>query len=107
MPSLSEIWENVASWIDLLSNSGSNKDDIIKWYERLALQCDKTVERIKDNGIPVTKLRRAELTDEGPGVAVTNFEVQIRSMEICGLLNLDYYIRLHTDPEPILARMKP
>ena len=36
-----------------------------------------------------------ELTDAGTGASVTNFEVQIRSTEICCLWNLDYYFRLH------------
>lgn len=95
MPSLSEIQENVKACIDLLSNSGSNKDEIIKSRERLALQCDKSLEQIKNIGLPVIKPRWTVLTDAGPGVSVTKFEVQIKSMEICRLWNLDYCIRLH------------
>ena len=45
--------------------------------------------------MPMIKPRWAELTDAGPGVSVSNFDVQIRAMEICRMWNIDYYIRLH------------
>ena len=53
------------------------------------------MERIEDIGLPVTRPRWSELTDAGPGVAVNNFDVEIRLAEICRLWNIDYYSRIH------------
>ena len=54
-----------------------SKDDIIISCEGLALHCGGAIERIKDIGLPMIKPRWSELTDGGPGVSVTNFDVQI------------------------------
>ena len=59
------------------------------------MRCDKALERTQDIGLAVIKPRWSELTDTGPGVSVTNFDVKVRAAEMCHLWNLDYYIRLH------------
>ncbi len=40
-----------------------------------------------------------DLTDGGPGVSVTNYEVRYRAAERMRLLNLDRYIRSHMSTE--------
>ena len=59
------------------------------------MRCDEALERTQDIGLAVIKPRWSELTDTGPGVSVTNFDVKVRAAEMCHLWNLDYYIRLH------------
>ena len=44
---------------------------------------------------PTVKSRIHEFTDGGPGVAVSNRDVQFRAAEIIQLLDLDYYLRFH------------
>ena len=94
-PLISQIQETTKRCVYLLNDVGAIKDDILVSCEGLALHCCRSIERIKDIGLPMIKLRWSELIDGGPGVSVTNFDVQIRAMEICGMWNLDYYIRLH------------
>ena len=95
VPLISQIQETIKRCVGLLNDVEASKHDIIVSCEGLALHCSDAIERIKDIGLPMIKPRWSELTDGGPGVSVTNFDVQIRAMEMCRMWNLDYYIRLH------------
>ena len=56
--------------------------------------CKKTTESLTPL-LPALKSRLHEFTDAGPGVGVTNRDVQIRCAEVILLTNLDYYVRHH------------
>ena len=95
MPLISNIQEAIKKCTDLLTDCRSSKHSIANSCTVLLMRCDEALERIQDIGLPVIKPRWSELTDAGPGVSVTNFDVKVREAEICRLWNQDYYIRLH------------
>ena len=49
--------------------------------------------------LPKVKPRIAYLTDVGPGVGVSNFEVRSRDAELARLWNSDYRVRVHRSRE--------
>ena len=57
--------------------------------------CRDTIALIKDLKLPVVKPRWCDLTDAGPGVGISNFEVKFRDAELCRIFNSDYRMRLH------------
>ncbi|CAB4042502.1 Transient receptor potential cation channel subfamily A member 1 [Paramuricea clavata] len=57
--------------------------------------CEDILMIIKDLQLPTVKPRWCDLTDAGPGVGVSNFEVKFRDAEICRMFSSDYRIRLH------------
>lgn len=87
--------DNINTCTELYNDSTSSKDAIIDSCNTLLTSCNTALDRIQDIGLPCIKPRWSELTDAGPGVSVTNFDVQTRVAELCRLWNLDYYIRLH------------
>ena len=44
--------------------------------------------------LPIVKPRWCDLTDAGPGVGMSSFEVKFRDAEMCRMFNSDYRIRL-------------
>ena len=57
--------------------------------------CMKLVERFGEFDFHPVKPRKADFTDAGPGVSVTNTDVKFRDAEIAIIHNLDYRIRCH------------
>ena len=53
----------------------------------------------KDLNFPRFKSRVVDLTDAGPGVGVSNYEVMYRSAQDFLINDYDYYIRCHLAPE--------
>ena len=44
---------------------------------------------------PTYKSRYLEWTDAGPGVGISNYDVNFRIAQRIRIINLDYFIRLH------------
>ena len=57
--------------------------------------CERLLEVLRELKIPVMRQRVAILTDAGPGVGISNFEVKFIDAELARLWNSDYRIRLH------------
>ena len=57
--------------------------------------CQQIVKTIVDFQSPIVKPRWCDLTDAGPGVGISNFEVRFRDAELCQIYNSDYRIKLH------------
>ena len=57
--------------------------------------CMKRVERFGEFDFHPVKPRKADCTDAGPGVSVTNTDVKFRDAEIVIIHNLNYRIRCH------------
>ena len=53
------------------------------------------VTRINELKLPPMRPRIAFLTDAGPGVRVSNFEVRFRDAEMARMFDSDYRIRVH------------
>ncbi|CAB4000377.1 nuclease HARBI1 [Paramuricea clavata] len=45
--------------------------------------------------LPIVQPRWCDLTDAGPGVGVSNFEVKFRDAELCRIFNSDHRIHVH------------
>ena len=56
---------------------------------------NKILERFKDFEFQPVKPRKTDLTDAGPGVAVSNIDVKFRDAELAIIQNSDYRIRCH------------
>ena len=50
---------------------------------------------LDDLCLPAVKLRWADLTDAGPGVGVSNYDVRFRDAELSRIHNSDYRVRCH------------
>ena len=76
-------------------------DDVVKnnsWkqlYQETWELCSSLLELIDELQLPPVKPRVAFLTDAGPDVGVSNFEVKFRDAELARMCNSDYRIRLH------------
>ena len=57
--------------------------------------CSSLLELIDELQLPPVKPRVVFLTDAGPGVGVSNFEVKFRDAELARMYNSGYRIRLH------------
>ena len=57
--------------------------------------CSSLLELIDELQLLPVKPRAAFLTDAGPGVGVSNFEVKFRDAKLARMYNSDYQIRLH------------
>ena len=56
------------------------------------------VDLLRDVKLPKVKSRIVDLTDAGPGVGISNYEVKIRTAEEIRFMNYDYYVRHHLAP---------
>ena len=57
--------------------------------------CQQVLEKISEFQLPIVKPMWCDLTDAGPGVGTSNFEVRFRDAELYQIYNSDYKIRLH------------
>lgn len=57
--------------------------------------CKHGLEVLGDLCLPPVKPRWADLTDAGPGVGVSNYEVRFRDAELARIHNSDYRVRCH------------
>ena len=70
---------------------------LVTWndYQELLHKCSEMLELLKSFHLPAVKPRWADFTDAGPGVGVSNFEVQFRDAELARIFSSDYRIRVH------------
>ena len=69
----------------------ARKDRILK----VTTSCKHGLEVLGDLCLPPVKPRWADLTDAGPGVGVSNYEVRFRDAELARIHNSDYRVRCH------------
>ena len=73
-------------------NVGRPEDTFNALYET----CDDVFERISDLNLPRMKPGIFYQTDAGPGVGVSNKQVQYRAAERMRIEGCDYYVRIHS-----------
>ena len=64
-------------------------------YHNWLLSSIKLGERFREFDFHLVKPRKADCTDDGPGISVTNTDVKFRDAEITVIHNPDYCIRCH------------
>ena len=57
--------------------------------------CGDIVSIMRELKLPLVKPKWCDLTDAGPGVGISNFEVKFRDVELCKMFRSDYRIRVH------------
>ena len=70
-------------------------EEINKAYESISQKLEITLEEISGLNLKPVRPRWCDLTDGGPGVAVSNFDVHFRDAEMAKMWNSDYRIWLH------------
>ena len=68
---------------------------ILTEYDAITAKLSYSLNQINDLGPVVVKPGWCDLSDAGPGVAVSNFDVQFRDAEVARMWGSDYRIRLH------------
>ena len=76
-------------------NDTLSSEDMCHYVHTIVHMCNTLIHSIDSIGLPPVKPRWADLTDAGPGVGISNFEVRFRDAELARLHNSDYRIRLH------------
>ena len=71
------------------------KNDFEDSLKSVLLSCQRILALLNELQLPKLKPRCCDLTDAGPGVGVTNYEVKFRDAEICRMFDSDYRIRVH------------
>ena len=72
----------------------SSADELHQTIREVTTCCKNILVTIENLQLPIVKPRWCDLTDAGPGVGVSNFEVKFRDAEMCRMFNSDYRIRL-------------
>ena len=86
--------------IDEIVNKAENSTECdAKQTKNLSIElrssCDKLIDMLNELQLPQVRPRIAYLTDAGPGVGVSNFEVRFRDAELARMWNSDYRVRVH------------
>ena len=74
--------------------ANESKNETLKCFEALLGQLTKTYDGVK-HITPISKSRFVELTDGGPGVGISNKDVQMRIAQRARILDADYLVRHH------------
>ena len=74
--------------------ANESKNETLKCFEALLGQLTKTYDGVK-HITPISKFRFVELTDGGPGVGISNKDVQMRIAQRARILDADYLVRHH------------
>ena len=64
-------------------------------YDAMTAKLSHILNQINDPGPVDVKPRWCDLSDAGPGVVVSNFDVQFRDAELARMWGSNYRIRLH------------
>ncbi len=75
-----------------IEKEGGNIKALVATVE---VSCRKILQTVGELELQKTKPRCCDLSDAGPGVGISNFEVRFRDAEICRMFESDYRIRLH------------
>ena len=78
-----------------LCTTYTSNEETRRMFSEAINHCMKLVERFGEFDFHPVKPRKADFTDAGPGVSVTNTDVKFRDAEIAIIHNLDYHIRCH------------
>ena len=68
---------------------------VLTEHDAITAKLSYILNQINDLGPADVKPRRCDLRDAGPGVAVSNFDVQFRDAELARMWGSEYRIRLH------------
>jgi hypothetical protein len=91
---LNSLIVKLAEWQTLLANR--NLDQLWDKYKECTSSCMNILQQLRVFGLPYdVKPMWADLTDAGPGVGVSNFEVRFRDTEMARIWKSDYRIRVH------------
>ena len=77
---------------DIKDSDSKEFQDLLK---SVLLSCQRILALLNELQLPKLKPRCCDLTDAGPGVGVTNYEVKFRAAEICRMFDSDYWVRVH------------
>jgi hypothetical protein len=78
------------------ATAGENEvEELHQLMRDVAACCLDLLEILEDLKLPIVRPRWCDLTDAGPGVGVSNFEVKFRDAELCRVFNSDHRIRVH------------
>ena len=89
---------NLLDKISDLEKRLSDKNVTALWggHQECTALCNGVLQQLHDLGLPYdVKPIWADLTDAGPGVGISNFEVRFRDAEMARMWNSDYRIRVH------------
>ena len=70
------------SFEEILETEVDELNSLKELRVKIKQMCSRLLQRINDLRLPPLKLRVAYLTDAGPGVAVSNFEVKFSDIEL-------------------------
>ena len=90
--------KDILNAIDEVANSDGPVDTAESGVEsilKVSNACKRGLEIVSDLCLPLVKPRWADLTDAGPGVGVSNYEVRFRDAELARIHNSDYRVRYH------------
>ena len=90
--------KDILNAIDEVANSDSPIDTAESRVEsilKVSNACKQGLEIVSDLCLSLVKPRWADLTDAGPGVGVSNYEVRFRDPELARIHNSDYRVRCH------------
>ena len=71
------------------------KENVHTLSMKVSQICQQVLKNISEFQLPIVKPTWCDLTDAGPGVGISSFEVRFRDAELCQIYNSDYRIRLH------------
>ena len=92
---LSKLQSQLDSVERYLCTTDTSNEETRRMFSEAINHCMKLVERFGKFDFHPVKPRKADFTDAGPGVSVTNTDVKFRDAEIAIIHNLDYRIRCH------------
>ena len=88
-----------------MDDCSCESDRLLHFTDILVNSINQFLDRLQIYQLPKMKSRLVDLTDVGPGVGITKYEVLYRMAQEVILLNVGYYIRHHLAPGDFL-RMK-
>ena len=84
--------------LEMCSKATAGENEVEELHQSIrdvAACCHDILEILVDLKLPIVRPRWCDLTDAGPGVGVSNFEVKFRDAELCRVFNSDHRIRVH------------
>ena len=78
-----------------LISSGTTHENLLDELHEFTDHLTKVCNILEDLELPKMKPRWVDITDGGPGVAVSNFDVRFRDCEMARMWKSDYRLRIH------------
>ena len=89
---------NASNLEKILNDCSFESDRLLHFTDILVSSINQFLDGLQIYQLPKMKSRIVDLTDAGPGVGITNYEVQYQMAQEVILLNVDYYVRHHLAP---------